>query len=271
YLADPWYLGCTVGRFANRLSAKRVRVGTNNFELIGHDGDKHCLHGGPEGFHRQAWQIATSTGRSELIYTHVDAHNTCGFPGRISAEITYRVAEPGQLIIDYAARTDRPTVLSMTHHGYFNLHGNGKTVDGHILQIDADSYLPVDTEGIPIGDIADITGTTFDLRQPRLLTPEDRYDTCFVLNEGADALRTVASVHSPVSGITMAVHTTQLCMQLYTSDMLGEPFGPRRGLCLETQHYVDAPNQPAFPSAELTADQVYRHRTVYSFVMDPRT
>ena len=265
YLSDVWFLGSTIGRYANRLAHGRFRLGTSDFAVSQEAPDGHCLHGGPSGFHRQRWQSADSGVPGQAVYRHTSRHGEGGFPGHLDVQVVYTVESPSRLVIDYTARSDRLTVLSMTNHAYFNLHGNSASVDGHEITIASDRYTPVDGTGIPDGTIATVDDTRFDFRRPRLLTPTDCYDTSFVLSTNRNVLRDVATVYSPISGIALQVRTTQPCLQFYTGEGLDRPFSSRAGLCLETQQFVDAPNQPTFPPATLAPGDLYQHRTVYEF------
>ncbi|MEM1174838.1 MAG: aldose epimerase family protein [Pseudomonadota bacterium] len=265
YQRDPWFMGSTVGRYANRLAHGRLSLGGSSFQLSTDPDSGHCLHGGPEGFHHQVWTPEETHHPQQLVLRHVSAHGTAGFPGRLDVRVTYTLTDPGALVIDYVAVTDRTTVVSMTNHAYFNLHGNNSAIDGHSLQVWADRYTPVHNDGIPVGVLASVDQTRFDFRAHRQLSADDRYDINFVLRPGDDYVRKVASLHSPVSGIRMDVHTSQPGMQLYTGDELGKPFGPRAGLCLETQNFPDAPNQAMFPDATLNTADTYQQRTVYDF------
>jgi aldose 1-epimerase len=247
YLAPHPYLGAVVGRYANRIAGARFSLDGTMHALSANEGTNQ-LHGGPVGFDRKLWEVEAVDG--ELTLACASADGDQGFPGRIRASVTYAV-KGSALEVRYRATTDRATVINLTHHAYFNLSGGGR-VNDHVLRIDAERFLPITPEKLPTGELRPVAGTPMDFRQPRPIG--GHYDYCFVLN-GADP---AAEVESPVSGIRMAVSTTQPGVQFYTSDDFA-------GFCLETQHFPDSPNQPAFPSTVLRPGETYEHATVFRF------
>jgi aldose 1-epimerase len=187
-----------------------------------------------------------------------------GFPGRLELSVTYTLDADGALRIAYEAVTDAPTVINLTNHTYWNVSGHASgSAAGHYLRIDASRYTPVDADLIPTG-VEPVAGTRFDFRKEREVGAG--YDHNFVLDKGrtADAAA-IAELHDPASGRFLTVATTEPGIQLYTADHLGEPFGPRRGIALETQAFPDSPNRPEFPSTELRPGAAYRSETVYGF------
>lgn len=272
YLGDNFYLGATVGRFANRIAAARFSIDGNTFSVDANESG-NCLHGGKDGFHQHFWQMYSLENDAAIQYSYVSPDGESGFPGKVTVTVKYQLVNDYSLVIDYEATTDADTVLNLANHAYFNLDNHQQTIDSHAIQIEAEQYTPVDGEKIPTGEIHDVAGTDFDFRRSTALGTSGSgdgqqrvVDHNFVLEDGDGELRKVATLSSPQSGLAMHLHTTQVGLQFYTGDMLAEPFRPRAGLCLEAQAFPDAPNQPAFPSAQLAPGEVYKQRTIYEFV-----
>ncbi len=236
----------------------------------------------PSGSPAEPFQNATGVG---IALSHTSADGDEGYPGTVKAVVTYTLTESNELVIDYQATTDKPTVVNLTQHSYFNLAGaNAQDVLGHELMLNADSYTPVDAGLIPLGQIAPVAGTPFDFKTPTAIgarindTHEqiargNGYDHNFVLSRTGDGLSLAARVVEPTTGRTMTVSTTEPGVQFYTGNFLdgtltgkgGRVYGRRAGFCLETQHYPDSPNQPNFPSTVLRPGQEYRSKTVFAF------
>jgi len=277
------HFGALPGRYAGRIAGGRFTLDGTVHELPCNDGT-NTLHGGPAGFGRCVWTIEES-GDAHATFRLISRDGDAGFPGRLDVRVTYTV-EGSELRLDYHATTDRPTVLNLTNHSYFNLAGEGSgTALDHTLHLHADAFLPADAAAIPLGEIRDVTGTPFDFRTATRLGERIRlgdeqlvracgYDQCFVLR-GA-GLRPAARLHDPASGRTLDVLTDQPALQLYTANKLtGALVGPggrayRSGdaVCLETQHHPDSPNQPSFPSTVLRPGEVFASTTVFRFGVD---
>jgi aldose 1-epimerase len=250
YADNPRYLGAIVGRYANRIAKARFTLDGRTYQLAANNGANH-LHGGATGFDKRVWRAAAAAGAASLELRYLSPDGEEGYPGNLDVRVTYSLSERNELSVEYFATTDTPTPINLTQHSYFNLAGGGD-VTGHVLQIDAEAMTPVDAELIPTGAIEPVAGTAFDFRAPTAIGArrEGNYDHNFVLQGGV-------RVVEPKSARTLDVHTTEPGMQLYT--------GYNRGLCLETQHFPDSPNQPSFPSTILRPGAAYRSRTVFTF------
>ncbi|MCQ9178211.1 galactose mutarotase [Streptomyces sp. IBSBF 2953] len=263
YLAHPEpYLGALVGRYANRIAQARFPLDGVTYALEP-NAAPHSLHGGPGGFDKRVWEVEPVEHGVRL--SRIAAHGEEGFPGRLEVSATYTLDASGVLRIAYRAVSDAPTVVNLTNHSYFNLGGPGSGGAGdHELRLAASRYTPVDADGIPTGELAQVAGSRFDFRAARKIGA--RYDHNFVLDKGVtDTPVEVAELHDPASGRVLTVSTTEPGLQLYTADHLGEPFVPGEGVALETQHFPDSPNRPEFPSTVLRPGEVYRSETAYGF------
>jgi aldose 1-epimerase len=284
YLSDRSSMGCLVGRYANRIAKAAFTLDGKRYALSANNGP-NSLHGGPTGFCRRLWAAKVVTGEDgdalELRYVSRDGEE--GYPGTLTATVVYSLREDGGLVIDYTATTDAPTVVNLTNHAYFNLAGEGEvTILDHELQLEAEAFTPVDATLIPTGELRPVEGTPFDFRKPvaigaRIDAADEQirfgrgYDHNFVLRGAAGTLRLAARVVEKKSGRVLEVLTTEPGVQLYTGNFLdgqitgksGKPYVRRGAFCLETQHYPDSPNQPAFPSTVLRPGQTYRQTTVY--------
>ncbi len=259
---DPYYVGATVGPYANRIRDARFALDGEPFAVEANElSTGHCLHGGSEGLHRQLFSLEADPGGAS-VHCRCELHDGVGgFPGNREVEVVYRWLDDWALGIDFAVTTDRDTVVSLANHAYFNLGGS---IDDHVLRIDADAYTPTHASGVPTGEIRSVTGTVFDFRRAKRVAAV-RFDHNFVLSGHTGTSRLVAELGSGDDDLQLKLHTTQPGLQLYTGDALGRPFAPRAGICLEAQGFPDAPNQPQFPSTRLAAGSTYRQRTVYEF------
>jgi aldose 1-epimerase len=271
YLSDRVNLGAVAGRYANRIGGGRFSLDGREYRLPQNEG-RNTLHGGPDGFSYRVWQAEPDGETLRLTLHSPDGDQ--GFPGALDAVVEYRL-DGDALVIDYAATTDAPTVLNLTNHAYFNLSGEASVL-GHMLHIPSSRITALDAELIPTGEIRDIAGTPLDFRTPtaigaRIDEPNDQlqlgggYDLNYAL---ADAPRAAPALAATVSagGILMTVLTTEPGLQFYSGNFLsGAPFARRSGLCLETQHFTDSLNKPAFPTTVLRPDERFASRTVYRF------
>jgi aldose 1-epimerase len=288
YLAGDAFIGATIGRYPNRIAGGRFTLDGRTHRLAVNDRG-HTLHGGPRGFHTALWEaepLAADDGAGVRL-RYVSADGEEGFPGRLEAEVRYRLADDDTLTLDYLARADAPTPVGLTHHSYFNLGGAGKgDVLAHQLAIAALHFTPVDTTLIPTGERRPVEGTPFDFRQPAAIGSrigqEDEqlrrgggYDHNFVLDRSDAGLVHAARVTEPGSGRVLDVWTTEPGLQLYSGNFLdvrrgkdGRAYGRHAGFCLEPQPFPDSPNQPDFPDSILRPGHEYRSRTVFRFDVD---
>ena len=262
YASDPYFVGSTVGPFANRIRDARFVLDGKPFPVEANEpATGHCLHGGSDGLHRQLFELQPNPASASL-HGRCELHDGVGgFPGNRAVSVVYRWLDDTSLAVDFAVTSDRTTVISLASHVYFNLGG---VTDDHILRIDADAYTPTHASHVPTGEIRSVTGTGFDFRAARALGAT-RIDHNFVLSASAGELRLAAELASGAGDVRLRLHTTQPGLQVYTGDGLGRPFARRAGICLAAQSFPDAPNQSQFPSARLEAGAEYRQRTIYQF------
>jgi aldose 1-epimerase len=280
YRAGHPYFGCVVGRYANRIADGRFSLDGKEYKLATNNGKNH-LHGGNEGFDKKVWQAEPIESDEavgvRLTYTSPDGEE--GYPGELSATVRYELTAENELVMDYTAVTDAPTVVNLTNHAYWNLGGadSGSVLDQQLV-IEADEFLPVDDTLIPLGTPMAVAGTAMDFRQgetigARIDQVEGGYDHCYLLNKTADGEMSLAArLGDPESGRVMEVYTTQPAMQLYSGNFLdgslsahGNTYNKHGAVCLETQHFPDSPNQPSFPSTVLRPGEKYHQRTVHKF------
>jgi aldose 1-epimerase len=290
YIKGSPFFGALVGRYGNRIGGGRFTLDGQTYELPKNNGP-NTLHGGTKGFDKVLFkgrEVKTPHGPGvELLYSSPDGDQ--GFPGTLTVKVVYALGDDSGLRIDYEATTDKPTVVNLTNHAYFNLAGSaGTDILGHRLFIDADRFTVVDAGLIPTGELRPVAGTPFDFRQPtpigaRIDAKDEQlafgggYDHNYVLNGAMGALRLVARATEPGSGRVLEVLTTEPGIQFYSGNFLdgsvvgrgGKAYPKRSGFCLETQHFPDSPNQPSFPSTVLRPGQTYKTTTIYRLTTAP--
>lgn len=286
YLADavPYY-GATVGRYANRIAGGHFTIDGTGFQLPLNDGP-NSLHGGSRGFDKRLWTAEPGHAGNSLRLTYVSAAGEEGYPGELTAHVTYRLGDDDSLEIGFEATTTAPTPVNIANHAYFNLSGDpSRPIVDHLLQINAQAFTPVDSTLIPTGELRAVAGTPFDFRRAtaiglRIGANDEQlafghgYDHNWVLAPRAAgaALRLAAVLTDPGSGRVLEMLTTQPGLQFYSGNFMngkasgqGSVFAYRTGLCLETQHFPDSPNHPAFPETILRPGATYSERTVLRF------
>lgn len=282
YVRGHPLFGSVVGRYANRIAGAKFTIDGVEWKITANAGSHHIHGGGQEAFHRAVWKAepiraAHSAG---VRLTHTSRDGEAGYPGTLQATVIYQLTADNQLLMDYTATTDKPTHVNLTNHAYWNLAGAGSgDVLDHVLYLNADHYLPADKAKIPTGEIRPVRGTVMDFTTPQSIgsrirqVEDENYDHCYVLNKKpGERMALAARLQEPKSGRVMEVYTTQPGVQLYTAKGLsarlkarGKPLGPYHGVCLETQHYPDSPNQSAFPSTLLRPGQTYHEVTIHKF------
>lgn len=283
YRSNAAYFGAIVGRWANRIAGARFTLDGIDYQLEQNDGSNH-LHGGRDGFHRAQWQGHAQGDGVRFTLTAPDGAG--GYPGQLQVELCYRLDPEGRLSITYEATSDAPTPINLTAHPYFNLNGGSADIGDHVLQINAERYLQIDAEAIPVA-IATVTGSPFDFRQPapiatRLSSSDPQiiltggFDHCFCVRPDARAghLREVARVSDPASGRALSVATTEAGLQFYSGNYLAgvqgrgsQPYAKYAGFCLEAQAYPNQINGPDAEAVILRPGQVYRQTTVYQLLL----
>ena len=259
--SDPYYLGATVGPVANRLKDGCFGPLDRNQAIeINEPARSNVLHGGSHGLHQQTFQASPTRADNAVVFSLVLPHLADGFPGDRLITVRYELLDDLSLQFDFAASTDRKTVMNLANHAYFNLGG---PLSEHELTVNSGHYTPVNKQLIPTGEIAPLKGSALDYSDWKALG-DNALDHNFVSPEGGK-LRRAASLRLRGTQLQLDVLSTQPALQVYTGDGLNTPFEPRSGMCLEAQGFPDAPNQPNFPSITLEPGTIYRQRTIYHF------
>jgi aldose 1-epimerase len=283
-LSTEPYFGATIGRYGNRIAKGKFKLDGKEYRLATNNGVNH-LHGGKKGFQYVVWD-AKQIGDSLLELTYLSPDGEEGYPGNLQVKVSYLLNDNNELVLSYEAGTDKKTVVNLTNHAFFNLNGQGSgTINNHLLSIYADYYTPVDSTLIPTGKIEPVANTPFDFRSSAKIGQRvdadhiqikngKGYDHNFVLNnyESAD-MKPAAKVTGDLSGITMEVFTQEPGLQFYGGNFMqskntikgGTKDDFRTAFCLETQHFPDSPNQPAFPSTVLEPGKKYNTKSIYRF------
>ncbi len=283
------YFGSLVGRYGNRIAKGKFILNNYEYQLAKNNGE-NSLHGGVVGFDKVVWKVEDiqenkTSASLKLSYYSKDMEE--GFPGNLKTTVTYTLNSDNSLDVLYEATTDKTTIVNLTQHSYFNLSGDfSQPIIDHVVDINADKFVPVNASLIPTGELAAVDGTPFDFRIPKLvseainmnnnqITLGGGFDHCWVLNNSDKRYRRVAKAYHPESGRGVEVITDQPGMQFYTGNFLdgklprpnGGFYAKRSGFCFETQHFPDAPNQPSFPSVVLTPEEKYLTKTTFKFTV----
>jgi aldose 1-epimerase len=290
YIAKNPYFGCLVGRYGNRIAKGEFRLDGQTYSLAKNDGENH-LHGGKMGFDKVVWsgRPLLAEDRVGLQLQYLSKHGEEGYPGALSVTVTYILSDQDEFIVEYLAFTDRATVVNLTHHSYFNLDGADGDTLGLLLTINADTFTPVDAGLIPTGEVRPVKDTPMDFTRPKPIGTDigckdpqlaigHGYDHNWILRRNGDGLSLAARLMGPRSGRVMEILTTEPGIQFYAGGWLdGTIVGKERkiyrpcyGLCLETQHYPNSPNQADFPSTVLRPGEAYRSRTIHRFSIAER-
>jgi len=281
YLRGHPLFGSVVGRYANRIGGAKFALDGTEYKLTPNARQNH-IHGGRKGFQKLVWDAAPIRSEGavgvELSHTSPDGHE--GYPGTLAVKVVYELNNDNELKMEYTATADKPTVVNLTNHAYWNLAGaaSGNVLD-HVLKLNAECYLPTDAAKVPTGEIRSVKGSVMDFTKPQTIGARieavegQNYDHCYAVNKTPRKHLTMcAKVVEPKSGRVMEVYTTKPGVQLYTAKGLNDRFkaadgayGPYHGFCLETQHFPDSPNKPSFPSAVLRPGETYEHVTIHKF------
>lgn len=280
------YFGVVCGRYANRIARGNFTLDGITYDRLAINNGPNNLHGGVNGFNSKVWD-AEQPDNNTIVLRYTSADGEEGFPGNLNVTVTYRLTEDNCVDISYEATTDKPTVVNLTNHAFFNLSGVGEIpVTDHSLTIHASHYLPTDNTAIPYGDPAPVAGTPMAFDTPhtigeRIEEPFEQlifgngYDHCYVLDKGDGVYAEAANCVSPRTGIALTVFTTEPGIQLYTANWLkgltpgkhGKRYTSRTAFCLETQHYPDSPNKPQYPTTVLRPGEKFNSRTTFKFTI----
>ena len=284
YLESNPYFGAIIGRFGNRIAKGTFTLDSQQYELVTNDGPNH-LHGGNQGFDKVLWSAEAFTENDGvgIKFSRTSPHMEEGYPGNLDVIVTYFLGNDNSIAFDYEAETDRATVVNLTQHSYFNLSGMQEDILGHELMINASRFLPVDSTLIPTGELRPVEGTPFDFTSAKPIGRDIQqdnqqlvygkgFDHCWILDR-EEEMSLAATLYESGSGRFMEVFTEEPAIQFYSGNFLdgsnmgkaGTAYEHRSGLCLETQHYPDAPNQPEFPGVVLNPGEKYQTKTLYKF------
>lgn len=273
------FFGALIGRYGNRIANAKFSLNGQEYKLSAND-NGNTLHGGAKGYDKVVWTAAKQAGDSSLLLTYLSKDGEEGYPGNVNIQVTYTLTANNEVKIDYTATTDKATPLNLTNHAYFNLSGGKQpTILDHELWIAADKYTAVNDKLIPTGELPVVKGNAMDFTQSKKIGKEiadvkGGYDHNWVLNKKGNSLEKIAELKDSASGRKMEVWTTEPGIQFYSGNFLdgtltntrgGAKYVKHAGLCLETQHFPDSPNQPSFPNTILQPGETYKQTTIYKF------
>ncbi len=286
YLSHETDFGATIGRYANRINQGRFTLDNVEYQLP-QNNYGHCLHGGPKGFQYQVFDVVSHSD-NEIVLSYISKDGEENFPGNLTCQVSFTLTDDNSIDINYEATTDKPTIVNMTNHSYFNLDGDpSRDNSGYEMMVNADYYTPVDSTFMTTGEIATVNETPMDFRTPvtigsrigcdfQQIKNGNGFDHNWVLNSKGDISKVAASLYSPNSGIRMEVYTTEPGIQVYCGNFLDGSligkkdivYGFRAAVCMETQKYPDTPNKPDWPSARLLPGEKYQSRCIYKFSVE---
>jgi aldose 1-epimerase len=274
YLNANPYFGAIIGRYANRIANARFSTGNSEHKLIANDFG-NTLHGGKQGFDKVFWQskiVSKENGSSiEFYYLSIDGEQ--GFPGNLAVSVIYTLNNENELRIDYTATTDKETVVCLTHHSYFNLQGQGNAdISTHQIQINGDTFMPVDENLLSNGKVTSVSETIFDFRELKEIS-KNSFDNNFILNGDSGDMKLAATVFERKTGRKLEIFTTEPALHFFSGNSLngsltgksGKVYGSQAGFCMEPQHFPDSPNHPEFPTTLLKPNDIYKSQTIYKF------
>ena len=273
YLTDSFYLGGVIGRYANRIAKSTFKLDENIFHLDKNEGENH-LHGGYNGFHKKHWELIEYDKKQKFVILSINSLDLeSGYPGNLNCNVKYSLNDQNEFKIEFFAKSDKDTIFNPTSHSYFNLNPAKNSILEHKLKINSDNYIPINYECLPNGSIESVLNTPFDFTRFKKIDEEINndyeqlkigkgYDHCFVLNKNSSK---AAELSSEASGRKLIISTNQPGIQFYSGNHLSEFFNKNQGLCLETQHFPDSPNNDNFPTAKLIANEEYYSETIYFF------
>jgi len=285
YLKDNMFLGCAVGRYANRIGDAKFKINNKEYHLAPND-NGNTLHGGIKGFDKKVWDAIQHGDTLELTYVSADMEE--GFPGNLTTKVWYIITNNNELVIKYEATTDKTTILNLTNHSYFNLQGEGSnTILDHYLQIMASQTSEVNNELIPTGKIIPVDNTPFDFRSPHLIGERINadneqlingkgYDHNWILDKQNSDLTLAIRLSDSISGRVLELYTTEPGIQVYTGNFMdgsvkgksGKPYKYRAAIAMEPQHFPDSPNHSNFPSTLLNPEEKYTQTSIFKVLIN---
>ena len=280
YSTDQSYLGAIIGRYANRIQNGKFKIDDSIYNLAKNNNENH-LHGGLVGFDKVIWIAKTEIKDNSvsLILKYLSRDMEEGYPGNLKTSVIYTLTNDNELDIEYSATTDKKTIINLTNHSYFNLTGEKEDIDDHLLKINSKEYIPVNNNLIPIGQFENVFNSPFDFNEYKPIGKEinssnnqlyigNGYDHCWVLNKKYNEYGYSASLYDKNSGRLLEIYTDQPGIQVYSGNYLSDPFVKRQGVCLETQHYPDSPNQKKYPSTLLNPNEKFYSKTSFKFMVE---
>ena len=274
YLTDSFYMGTVIGRYANRIAKSTFKLDKNIYHLDKNEGENH-LHGGINGFHKKHWELIEYDKKQKFVILSINSMDSeLGYPGNLNCNVKYSINDQNEFKIEFFAKSDKDTIFNPSSHSYFNLNPVENSILKHELKINSDNYIPVDNECIPLGSIESVLKTPFDFTKFKNIGKEINtnheqlnigkgYDHCFVLNKNSTVS---AELSSEASGRKLIIRTDRPGIQFYSGNHLSGFFNKNQGLCLETQHFPNSPNNDNFPSTMLKANNQFYSTTCYIFL-----